>query len=122
MSLGLFVSCSPSSDNRTATRPDDLMGTRSDYQGNMDQFGPIIAMYGRPEKDDSTENDIPRPAIVTRFIEYRPENVKIAFVPIAKLGAPPPYKKWNVIGYIDMKTDTKMSKQDAAERLKTRLQ
>lgn len=121
LGFGILLSCSSPSGNRASMLPDGIMANRSEISGEVDQYGRIIAMYGRPERDDSTENDVPSPAIVTRFIEYRPENVKVAFVPIAKFGDPPPFAKWNVIGYIDMNTNTKMSKYEAAERLKGRL-
>ncbi len=104
-----------------AVLPDGIMVNRSENSSRVDQYARIIAMYGRPERDDSTENDVPRPAMVIRLIEYRPENVKIAFLPIANFGDPPPFRKWSVIGFIDMNTNNKMSKYEAAERLKERL-
>jgi hypothetical protein len=120
IAFGFGLSCASPSDDRTAVLPDGIVENRSEASNQVDQYGPIVAMYGRPERDDSTENDVPQPTIVTRFIEYRPENVKIVFVPIAKFGEPPPYLKWNVIGYIDMDTNTKMSKYQVAERLQSR--
>lgn len=56
----------------------------------IDEYGPIVARYGRPQPDDSTEYDDLRPLIVTRFIEYHPEDVKIAFVPITRADQLPP--------------------------------
>jgi hypothetical protein len=57
---------------------------------------------------------------VTRIVEYRPENVKIAFIPVSKVGDPPPYLAWKVIGYIDINSNTKMSNEEALTRLARR--
>ena len=81
----------------------------------------FIGLYGKPERVDSTEYDVPRPPLVTRIIEYRPENVKIAFAPNARVGEPPPYKGWFVIGYIDTASNKKILKGEVARRLRTRL-
>jgi hypothetical protein len=97
------------------------MANRSSSTDRSDDYGPIIAKYGKPERDDSTEHDVPRPPIVTRFVEYRPQNVKIAFVPIGKMGDPPPYLGWKVIGYIETSTNSKISNRVAAKLLEPRL-
>ena len=87
-----------------------------------DEYAPIVAKYGRPERDDdSTQYDASRPRIMTRLIEYRVENVRISFAPTGKFGDPPPYARWKVIGYIDINTNTKLSSAAVAERLKLRL-
>jgi hypothetical protein len=102
--------------------PDGLLADRSQADNKVDQFWPIVEVYGKPDKDDSTAYDTPRPPLVARIIEYQPEGVRIAFIPIAKVTEPPPYTGWTVIGYIDTKADTKMSKDEVAERLKGRSQ
>lgn len=87
---------------------------------HTDNFGPIIAAYGAPDRDDSTATDNPRPPIPTRIIEYRPENVEIIFYPDVTFGDPPPYNRWKVVGYIDLTTNTKISATDATLRLQGR--
>jgi len=66
----------------------------------------LISRCGKPNRDDSTENDNPRPPIVTRIIEYRKAHLKYAFVPGggSKVGDPPPYK-WKSIGVVDTRTN-----------------
>jgi hypothetical protein len=54
-------------------------GLISVVQSGADHYGAILAAYGKPERDDSTEYDDPRPLLVTRILEYRPENVKIVY-------------------------------------------
>jgi hypothetical protein len=102
--------------------PDGVLTDRSQAHNRVDQYLPIAEAYGRPDKDDSTAYDNPRPPLVTRIIEYQPEGVRIAFIPIAKATKPPPYVGWTVIGYINTKLGTKMSKYEASECLKGRLQ
>jgi hypothetical protein len=87
----------------------------------VDEYKQIITKYGKPERSDSTEYDRPRPVIPTRIIEFRPQRVKIAFVPLGKLGDAPPYAGWKVIGYLDTSTNTKISPEEAEARLRDRL-
>jgi len=72
------VSCSGPVDVRSAAaRPEGVRDDRSRGSEKTDDLGPIIAAYGRPDLDDSTAYEKPRPPIPSRWIEYRPENVKI---------------------------------------------
>lgn len=112
---------SRSSTSRVSTLPEGIVEKHESTTNVGDEYAQILTQYGPPERDDSTENDAPRPAIVTRFVEYRPENVKIAFLPIAKIGDLPQYRGWKVIGYIDINTNTKMSGNEAEGRLKRRI-
>jgi hypothetical protein len=115
---GLALSCSGPIETPTASSlPTGIVDDRLKVSNPSDEYGDIIAKYGRPERDDSTEYDTPRPPIVTRIVEYRPENVKIAFIPVGKVGEPPPYYAWKIIGYIDINTNTKMLSEEAAARL-----
>ena len=90
-------------------------------QSGADHYDAILTTYGKPERDDSTEYDDPQPQVVTRILEYRPENVKVALVVNAQLGDPPPYASWKIFGCIDMNTNTKMSIEEATRRLQGRL-
>ena len=100
---------------------DDRRGLAAISRSSADHYSAVLAAYGTPERDDSTEYDDPRPPVVTRLIEYRPENVKIALVVNARLGDPPPYASWKIIGCIDINTDTRMSIEEAAKRLQRRM-
>jgi len=96
-------------------------GRGSSYY-QRDEYAPIVAKYGRPERDDdATQYHASRPPIVTRLIEYRVESVRISFGPTGKFGDPPPYERWKIIGYIDINTNTKLSSAAVAERLESRL-
>ena len=66
-------------------------GHRSSSSYQRDEYAPIVARYGRPERDDdSTQYHASKPPIVTRLIEYRVENVRISFGPTGKFGRPAP--------------------------------
>jgi hypothetical protein len=85
---------------------------------NWDEFGPIIAHFGTPDRDDNSANDPDRPLIPLRIIEYYPEHVKIIFAPEARIGEP--ISIWLVTGYIDTTLNKTISPEDAASRLQTR--
>jgi len=63
----------------------------------------LLSRCGQPSRDDSTENDNPRPLIPTRTIEYKQKKLRIMFIPGggSKVGDPPPYH-WKLIGITDM--------------------
>src|SRR5437868_5514981 len=46
-------------------------------------LGHLIKTYGKPDNDDSTAYDKPRPPIVTRWITYYKADVKVIAVPDA---------------------------------------
>ena len=124
--LGALVSFScgtgdQRSERLSFTLPDGIMEDRSRAAEHSDDFGPIVAAYGKPDRDDSTAYDTPRPPLVTRFIEFHPENVKIIFYPDGRTGDPPPYSRWRVIGYIDINSNTKISAHEATRRMQSRI-
>jgi hypothetical protein len=63
----------------------------------------LLARCGQPSRDDTTENDKPRPPIPSRIIEYKKQRLRMMFIPGsgAKVGDPPPYN-WKLIGITDM--------------------
>lgn len=80
----------------------------------------IIARYGKPDRVESTEYDRPRPPLVTRFLEYKKQHVRFAFLADAPVGSPPPYTKWKLIGTQDPRDNSVLSEAEAAERMKSR--
>ncbi len=66
--------------------------------------------YGRPDSDDSTLHDKPRPAIVTRWITYSERRVRFAF-------ALDPVKGWKLIGATDPATETVLSADELKRRM-----
>jgi hypothetical protein len=98
-----------------------IVDDRSSSSHQRDEYAPMVAKYGRPERDDdSTQYHASRPPIVTRLIEYRVENIRISFAPTGKFDLPP-YARWKVISYIDINTNTKLLSAAVAERLILRL-
>jgi len=63
----------------------------SSYQ--RDEYAPIVAKYGRPERDDdATQYHASRPPIVTRLIEYRVETSEFPLVQRGSLETGPRMK------------------------------
>ena len=89
--------------------------------GNND-LGRLIKTYGKPDNDDSTAYDKPRPPLVTRWITYYKADVKAISVPDAKNSyQPPPYKNWKIIGFTDSNSKIKLSAEETKQRLDKQL-
>src|SRR4051812_14741037 len=80
-----------------------------------DDASEIIKRLGRPDKDDSTEYDQPRPPVVTRWLDYRRQNVRVLLVPTNRVGDPPPYT-WKLLGFADLAKQQKLSPEEVARR------
>jgi hypothetical protein len=85
-----------------------------------DDLSQFVCRYGKPDIDDSTENDRPRPPIVTRMLTYKKEGVRAAYVPDAKAGTPPPYRKWKLIGFQDPTNNAVLSAAEVVRRMQGR--
>lgn len=79
----------------------------------------FISKYGPPDKQDSTDNDVPRPEIPTRFLVYEPEHVRVVYIPDAKIGDAPPYR-WKLVGFQDDRDNSVLTVEEARARLKDR--
>lgn len=80
-----------------------------------DDASEIIKRLGRPDKDDSTEYDQPRPPVVTRWLDYTRQNVRVLLVPANRVGDPPPYT-WKLMGFMDLARQQKISPDEVARR------
>lgn len=80
-----------------------------------DDAAEIIRRLGKPDRDDSTEHDQPRPPIVTRFLDYTRRGVRVMLVPANPIGSPPPYN-WKLFGFVDLKTQKRLTPEEAARR------
>lgn len=76
--------------------------------------------FGKPDTDDSTQYDTPRPPMVTRILTYRSKRVRLIYTPDAQMGAPPPYQDWIFVGATDPTAETKLSGTEAVTRLRGR--
>src|SRR4051794_2687449 len=78
-----------------------------------DAASDIIARLGRPNKDDSTEYDRPRPPVVSRFLDYTRQRVRVVLIPTNPMGSPPPYT-WKLLGFMDLATHTRLTPEEVA--------
>jgi hypothetical protein len=74
----------------------------------------IVALYGRPDRDDSTDRDRPRPFIVTRIMEYKAANVTLIFVPESRAI---PVTGWTLVKCGQVTANGEISKEEAWRRL-----
>jgi hypothetical protein len=79
----------------------------------------FLSVYGPSAVDDTTAYDDPRPPIPSRFLEYQPERVRAIFLPLQRVGSPPPYAWW-LIGVTDTATEKPITLDEADRRLLAR--
>lgn len=82
----------------------------------------LISRCGKPDVDDSTDYDNPRPPIPSRMLTYSKAHMMFAYVPggDAKIGDPPPYQ-WKAFGVIDTRTKQAIDTLHLREVLTKRL-
>ncbi len=85
---------------------------------SQDDLTRFVHKHGQPDTDDSTQYDTPRPPIVTRWLIYKKAQVRVWFVPDAKVGIPPPYKAWKFSTFQDESTQKGISADEVERRLK----
>jgi hypothetical protein len=80
--------------------------------------GPVVLRrYGKPDADDSTAHDDPRPPLVTRWMDYRKAGVRVLLGANESMRGPPPYT-WLLIGFVDIASDQAISFEKGDARLK----
>jgi len=89
-------------------------------QASHDDMSLFISKFGPPDQVKSAENENPRPPIVTKQLIYKKENVRVVYVAEGNVGAPPPYKKWKLLGFQNHKTNAVLQPGEAIEKLKGR--
>lgn len=78
----------------------------------------ISKRYGPPSRVTSTENDRPRPALVTRFVEYERQAVRFVLLADAPIGTAPPYQHWVLMGVQDLKTKKSLTAEEVERRFR----
>jgi hypothetical protein len=85
-----------------------------------DDLDVFKSRYGQPDVEDSTENESPRPPIVTKWIIYKKEHVRATYVPgNGHVGDPPPYT-WKLIGFQDPRDNSALRPAEVVNRMKAR--
>ena len=78
-------------------------------QFGQDDAKLVRSRCGRPDSDDSTQNDRPRPPMVTRWFVYKKTHVKVFFIQAdGHVGDPPPYR-WKFLAAADIRTKHPLS-------------
>lgn len=118
----IVIALAPDRDRKSnfaleETLPDSIFRNGNANPDREDHYASIVAKYGAPDSDWNTEKEFPRPKIISRFITYKQEHLRIAFTAIS-----PDLRKWSVLSYIDIKNGGKedISHYDAQRLLKAR--
>src|SRR5438132_928535 len=82
-----------------------------------DDLDLFVSRFGPPDETDSTEYDNPRPLMVTKFLIYRPEDVRAAYVAEGSMDHPPPYSKWRLIGFENIAATVVIDPAEVVNRL-----
>jgi len=86
-----------------------------------DELVALIAQFGRPDADTSSETEVPRPPIVTRQLTFTSAHVRAVYRANVPFGAPPPYTgTWKLVGFVDTRSNQKIGDTDARARLAER--
>lgn len=103
-------------DSTESTTP--TQATRS-KPAPHDDLSLFTSKFGEPDHVKSSEDEVPRPPIVTRQLIYAKENVRVVYVVNSEVGAPP-YSKWKLIGFQHNRSNAVLTPGAAVARLKSR--
>ena len=82
----------------------------------VDEWSAFIKEYGKPDNIKSSENEKPRPPIVTRQAIYKKQGVRFVFMPNLPAGSPPPYKEWKFYFALGNKTKKGIKSKEVLRR------
>jgi hypothetical protein len=85
-----------------------------------DDLSHFKCRFGRPDVENSTEYERPRPTLITRWIVYNKERVRITYMPNPEPGELPPYRNWNFFSFQDSETNSPLSAAEVVNRLSSR--
>ena len=124
LTLLVILALSRRSDEASATPVSPSAPTAptptAEPQSPHDDLSLFISKYGQPDQIKSSENESPRPPIVTKQLIYKKENVRAVYVADASVGAPPPYEKWKLLGFQDNRTNAVIDPTDVVKKLEGR--
>jgi len=72
--------------------------------------------YRSPDVDDSTQYDVPRLPMVTRWLIWKKERVRAWYVPDAPAASPPPYRRWKILAFVDETSKKPISTDEVKRR------
>lgn len=81
----------------------------------------LLQTFGEPTERYSSETEIPRPPLVTQMFTYQAEGVRVVYIADAKIGEPPPYKGWKLMGFTDPILNERIDGSTAMKRLRVRV-
>jgi len=104
-----------SCDNASAP---SSVATRAPVVTTEDDLSMLVSKLGKPDVDDTTAMDNPRPPIVTRWLIYKREHLRANYIPEGvTVDDPPPYARWKFIAFTDSKTNQPLTGPALKKRL-----
>lgn len=85
--------------------------------GKGDDYAAWLSICDPPPIENTTANDNPRPPVPTRTLSYPSKGVDLVLVPVAAIGAPPPYSAWRLIGLKDPANNQPITAREARKRM-----
>ena len=116
LTIAFLAGCS-SGTGRSAD--DNSITPRVDQVAPGDDLTLFLSRYAPPDSDDTTAYDSPRPPLVTRWLVYKHEGVRVIYLANGEVGDPPPYT-WKFIGFTDDQTHEPIAADEALRRLADR--
>lgn len=88
--------------------------------GSRDDFFSFVTVWGQPNSQTSTENNRPRPLIVSKFVVYKTDTIELraSFIPDVFVGDKPPYHAWKLLGFQNNKTNEVIKAEEALKILR----
>jgi hypothetical protein len=83
------------------------------------QFDEFLAAYGPPTSEEQSPGGILIPPLFTKWLDYEPEHLRVAFVAAESAGDPSD-RSWILISFVDARKTIPISAEEAARRLKSR--
>lgn len=91
------------------------------------RFDDFIARYGPPTFEEQTDKGVLHPPLFTKWLDYEPEHLRVAFVAADVPGEVPGSapgdahsRSWVLIAFLDSSKPEPISAREAAQRLRTR--
>jgi hypothetical protein len=100
----------------TTANREAAMGPASSNHPLLTAVDGFIQAHGRPDVDDTTALDNPRPPIVTRWLIYKRQRVRVTYIQLGHVGDPPPYE-WKFLAFQDAVTDAVIDRSEALRRM-----
>lgn len=114
----VFTSLGGGGENKKATESSQNKDTVTQFAN--DDLTVFTSRFGPPDQIKSSENEEPRPPIITKQLIYKKEHVRATYIPDAPVGSSPPFNSWKLMGFQDSRTNKVLEPDEVIDRLRGR--